>query len=355
MSAGRAGHTATLLKDGRVLIAGGWSDGYGDGQASADIFDPETGSMFATGSMTTGRSVQTATLLQDGRVLMTGGFDATGTIVASAELYDPLAGTFTPTGSMTTARAEHSATVLTDGRVLIAGGIEADHMVLRTAELYDPAKGTFSATGNMTIERGGEFTATRLNDGRVLLTGGCCHWSDSSVGPGQTAELYDPRAGTFTATGSMTREREGQVAVLLPSGKVLVAGGADGTDNVMSAAELYDPSTGSFTATGSMTAPRLGGQATVLLDGRVLVTGGDVDVESYTTAGGFSGHTLPLSSADIYDPSTGAFTSTGSMGHVRVGHTSTLLDDGRVLIAGGWDGTSYDTYGYLSSAEIYTP
>ncbi len=158
LGAGRQIHTATLLADGRVLVAGGF-DFADQPLSSAAVYDPATGTFSPTGSMATARGLATATLLADGRVLVAGGGAATwvqpGLVLASAELYDPKTGTFSPTGSMATAREGHTATLLRDGRVLIAGGIDAstgDHTVA-SAELYDPKTGTFSPTGPMKTAR----------------------------------------------------------------------------------------------------------------------------------------------------------------------------------------------------------
>jgi hypothetical protein len=227
MAKARDSHTATLLYDGRVLIAGG-------PYSSAELYDPAAGTFSPTGSMTTARSGHTATLLSDGRVLIAGG---DGFDLASAELYSPAAGTFSPTGSMTTARSGHTATLLADGRVLIAGGggVFSNAYYTDSAELYDPATGTFRPTGSMTRARSGH-TATRLTDGRVLITAGR---RGSYLG---SAELYDPATGTFSPTGSMATARESHTATLLADGRVLIVGGSvAGVGPATASAELYQP------------------------------------------------------------------------------------------------------------------
>ena len=190
----------------------------------------------ATGSMTTARQSYTATLLGNGKVLIVGGLDNDGNTLASAELHDPAAGTSTATGSMTAARIEHTATLLGNEMVLIAGGGDAGGDLVASAELYDPSAGTFTATG-MASPRDAH-TATLLCSGKVLIAGG--HWANDRVSSNlASAELYDPTAGTFTATRDMTAMRVGHTATLLPNGKVLIAGGDDG-DNALASAELYE-------------------------------------------------------------------------------------------------------------------
>src|ERR1700687_4294770 len=245
------------------------------------------GVFIPTGSLTTARYRATANLLPNGRVLIAGGLDATGSALSSAELYDPAAGIFTATGSMATARDQQTATLLSDGKVLIAGGAGANGLALQTAELYDPATSTFIAAGSMTTARA-THTATLLPNGKVLIAGG-----GGSLPELSTAELYDPAAGTFTATGSMAAARAVHTATLLANGKVLIAGGAGASPGpgYLSSAELYDPVAGTFTVTGSMTTAREYHTATLLADGHVLISGGINGSD--------------LSSAELYDPVAG--------------------------------------------------
>ena len=342
MTHARSYHPATALTGGRVLLAGGYFDRYPI--TAADLFDPTTGTFSATGPMVKARGFDTATRLADGGVLFVGGdpsaWNFDGPYLGSAEIYDPTTGTFSPTGSLATGRNMHTATLLLDGRVLIAGGNVSGQHPLASAELYDPATGTFSATGSLVVARG-FHTATLLADGRVLITGGT---SDGWVGDHflSSAEIYDPTTGKFTATGQMTDKRGNHTATRLPDGSVLITGGTATGGTSLASSEIYDPKRGKFTATGSMTAARTFQEATLLLDGRVLVSGGDPAGWSYD--GPF------FASAEIFDPKTGTFTVTGSMIDKLTNHTATLLPDGRVLIAGGYNGSAD-----VTSAELYDP
>jgi N-acetylneuraminic acid mutarotase len=341
-----------------VLVAGGYDAGFPPNFADAEIYNPNSGTWAPTASMNDARAAHTATLLKDGRVLVTGGFGSFFDILATAEIYDPTTGAWTYTGNMTMPRVEHTATLLPDGRVLVAGG-ETPTGRTNTTELYDPRTGTWTLTGNMSVERA-EATLTVLNgqgrderfgqnDGEgynegfgrnngeghdkgfgytVLVAGG-----SAGIGQGGTplnsAELYNPKTGTWTLTGNMTQPRADHAAVLLKgSGKVLVIGGrADipGPPTYLNTAELYDPSTGTWSTTGSMASPRgeMHDATLVLKDGNVLVTGG------------YSAFSTPQDSAELYNPKSGTWTSAGTMSVPRAGHTATMLYNGKVLVAGG--------------------
>jgi hypothetical protein len=317
-------HTATLLPDGKVLVAGG-----GLAEASAELYDPRSGSWTATGSMNEERSGSTATLLRDGKVLVVLG--------ASAELYDPASGTWTRTANMNAFRSGHTATLLRDGKVLVAGGA-GEGGQLASAELYDPSSGSWTATGSLHAARS-LHTAALLPDGTLLVAGG--NSSNVDIQAMASAELYDPSSGSWTTTANMSVARAAFLAALLPDGKVLVAGtdAPTDTDTAARSAELYDPVSGTWTATGAMIEARFAWfqVATVLHDGKVLVAGG-------------RGILGDLASAELYDPRIGTWTATANMIEARNGHTATLLPDGRVLVAGG-EGDDDP----LASAELYDP
>jgi N-acetylneuraminic acid mutarotase len=328
MSAARVMHSATVLRDGKVLVAGGFSNGEGAGPlASAELFDPTTGSWTRTGDMLQARAGHTATLLPDDRVLIAGGGTSPAEVLASAELYDPDSGAWTATGPMLAARGSHTATLLNDGTVLVAGGADgvAAADITASAERYDPATGAWTAAGSMTESRT-LHVAALLSDGTVLVAGGL----DKNGRGLASAERYDPANATWVATGPMSTVRVTHAAATLADGRVLVVGGLSGgfggdlvPSDILASAEVYDLISSRWTATGSMATPRFNFPAVALLDGDILVEAGD------TLGRG------PLESAERYDPGTATWIATGDVVFGRAAHLATLLNDGRVLLTGG--------------------
>jgi hypothetical protein len=257
-----AGHTATLLQNGRVLVVGG-------GNSSSQIYDPTSNTWSSAGGIGGQRSYHSATLLPGGKVLIAGGSDQSGKTINSAILYDPSTGAYSNTGNMTVSRDFHTATPLPDGTVLIAGGRTSSgsgYMYQASAEIYDPTKGTFAAVGAMGSARYGH-SAIVLSNGQVLVAGG------ASTAAIASAELYDPVAGVFSSTSALTLTTPRQYFTAMPFyGSIVEAGGLNGSTRLQSA-EQYQG--GTFLPMGNMTAPRAAYTATVLSDGKtVLITGG---------------------------------------------------------------------------------
>lgn len=288
---------------------------------------PITTNVMKTLDMLVPRAAHTSTLLPDGMILLAGGFASGDNSLSSAEIYDPTSGTFSFTGSMNSARQSHTATLLQNGKVLIAGGYGNSGEYLRTAELYDPMTGEFTLIGEMTTPRAGQ-TAALLNNGNVLLAGGVT----TGWGFLQTAELYDPNKNTFASTGNMHVARESHTATLLNDGKVLITGGHQGRRSsitIHSSAEVYDPGSGIFALTSNMLTRRHKHDAVLLEDGRVLIAGG---TDERDEDGQYK-------STEVYNPDTGQFSKMSDMkaNRYKFQGTSFLLKNGNVLIMGGAD------------------
>lgn len=357
MSVPREDHTATLLPNGDVLAAGGNTTGTASLTitASAETYSASAARWAATGSLNTPRFSHTATLLANGTVLVAGGVDATGATLASAELYNPVTGAWTATGSLSTPRSEHTATLLGNGKVLVVGGccIAGINDYISSSEIYDPATGTWTVTGSLSTPVA-NHTATLLASGNVLVAGGTTvvpYGGITFLTQGvSTAEIYNAGLGTWTVTGSMTTARTAHTATLLSNGKVLVAGGlqlGNPISTPVTSAELYDPAAGTWNATGSLSIPRASHTATLLPNGKVLVAGSVPIPDAITVS-------YPPATSEIYDPVAATWTTTGSMTTGREFHTATLLSNGTVLVTGG-DNGAFNSGGTasLSSSEIY--
>jgi hypothetical protein len=265
LNTARNSHTATLLLNSQVLVAGG-RDSAGNTLTSAELYDPSTGKWTVTRSMATARQTHSATLLTNGDVLVAGGifsFNINGTVTcnATAELYNSSTGQWTTTGNMTAPRCYHSATLLTDGTVLVAGGGTISSPD-NSAEIYDPSKGTWKATGSMNVARA-VTAATLLPSGQVLISGG-----NSTSAGGRSAELYSN--GHWRLTTSMNVPRQSLTATLLTNGDVLVFGGSNLESN---ATEFYNPNpaTRSRTHCFCVSPPISGHTETLLPNGKVLI------------------------------------------------------------------------------------
>jgi Galactose oxidase, central domain/Kelch motif len=333
----RNSHTATLLPNGKVLVAGGTSGASEGTLNSAELYDPATGTWSRTGSLNVPRFQSTATLLPNGKVLVAGGISNPTSVTATAELYDPATGTWSLTGDLNSTRFWHSATLLSNGKVLIAGGHGGQDGPRGSAELYDPASETWTITGSLfNTGRAGRMmhTATLLQNGKVLVVGGI-DGDDFEVGF-SSAELYDIDTGTWSAADSLRTNRALHTATLLQNGLVLVVGGS----NFWDSAEQYDPVTNTWSHGGTLIrSNRSSHTATLLPAGRVLI------------AGGYADNLQSLNSAELYKLGTGTWSTTASLQTARSSHTATPLQNGKVLIAGGFDSASAS----LNSAELYDP
>lgn len=319
MGAPRAAHTATTLRDGRVLIAGGFVST--TSPVGAEIFDAAAGRFISAGPMQLVRHSHTATRLADGRVLIIGGYGPGNEPTTRTEIYDPASNTFAPTGSLQVARSGHVAVLLADGSVLVAGGVGTGWSFLASAERYDPATGRFTSTGAMAVARESHVAAL-LNNGRVVVIGGH-QGRRANIKLFASAEEYDPANGRFSPVGDMAIRRHKHDAVLLADGRVLVTGGSDERDDrgAYRDAERYDPATQRFTrvdATMQHARYKHTGSSVLLPDGRVLIAGG-------------------APHAEVFDPVRSRF-DVVSGGETLAGQFSAaaLLPRGGVLITGGY-------------------
>ena len=344
MSLTRGTHTATLLGDGRILIAGG-DDASGRLDAitdTAEIFDPSTGRWDQAGAMSWQRTAHAAVALNDGRALLVGGAGVKQTDIQQqgqslplleAETFDPSTDTWSLAGEISIPREGLAIAKLADGNILISGGDNGsgeDDSVVNTAEVFDAASGIWSLTASMSISRQGH-SAVLLRNGAVLVSGG-----DDSEDALRSTEIYDPAGGAWQTADEMVNARERFTATVLEDGRVLAAGGSGGS-GPQSSAEIYDPQTGAWSTTGELETARLKHAAVRLQDGRVLVIGG-LGVGQFVAA------------AEIYDPSEGTWSAAGTLTTGRGFHTATLANDGTVIVVGG-----FGFSGPLNSTEIYDP
>lgn len=330
-----------------ALSLRGGSDGGGTPTAPL----PAVGQWSALPDLVNIRGTTTAVVLKNGKALAAGGGVGQQAVTA-AELFDPASGVWTPTGALTQARRGHQAVLLPDGRVLVAGGI-AESELLASAEIYDPATAKWAPTGPMTVARLGN-TLTVLANGNVLATGGTSSGTASGAGGGQTigptgtAEIYNVAAGKWAPTaGALSTPRFEHSATLLDDGRVLIAGGqgppVSGASAALVTTEIYDVAVDSFRKSNDMGDARFNHTAVKLPDRSVMVVGG---------AGGPNGD-ISLSTAEIFTPGDGRWTAAGTLAASRTGHTATVFNDGRVLVAGG-ESVTRGNRRSLDSAEIFS-
>jgi N-acetylneuraminic acid mutarotase len=348
LNVARYNHTATLLPSGEVLVAGGeggtaaaltWL-------ASAELYDPKTRKWTLTGSMSVGRTDHTATLLANGEVLVAGGTDYEINCYATAELYNPSTGEWTLTGSMTQPRCLHSATQLPNGEVLVSGGVNSIYNTntntVTGAEIYNPATGRWTATGSLNVSRAQAATLL-IADGEVLSAGGYNNTGNNAQNTYLTsAELYDPSTQAWTLTSSISgTSGVPATPVLLTNGDVLVANDA----------QFYISGSATWSATGPLlTTAGPPTKAVDLGNGNVLATGSECKSTNKFYSCGFG----PTGIAQLYSFSRNTWSQTGSL-YPRFYHTMTLLSSGDVLVAGGFYRSPMNVISILSTAELYTP
>jgi N-acetylneuraminic acid mutarotase len=339
MNQGRSNHTMTVLPDGKVLAAGGIYSGLAP-VSSSEIYDPDTGTWIPAGSMNLERYNHRATRLQNGRVLVTGGHMGEWQ-TESCELFDPEIGTWTWTGGMEVFRSGHTATLLADGKVLVAGGFSGEGY-LDSCEIYDPATLEWTATGSLNQARS-SHEAALLSDGKVLVVGGS-YEEDSDIHVLSSCEVFDPATGTWDFLESeLITGRSGPNLEVLGDGRLFVMGGFVGSGTFASSCELYDPGDAEpvWEAVESMIVDRNGGCSVVLDSGLVMIVGGSW----------YDGYDIvPTSSCELYDPDTDTWNETSDLIVAREGHGAILLENGTVLVTGGFDSPAS-----LSSCELYEP
>jgi N-acetylneuraminic acid mutarotase len=324
LAEGRMNHTTTALPSGKALIVGGGLASNGNSAlSSVELYDPAANAFSAAAPLAVARRYHSATLLASGKVLVVGGFNGVN-MLNTAVLYDPATNTWSGGGTMAKTRALHTATLLASGKVLIVGGTEDGGGMPNTAEVYDPATNAWTPAGTITRVRF-HHVAGLLGSGKVLIAGG-----DNGPSAFDSVEIYDPATNAWTPGPPTSIARQEAIGVMLPSGRFLVVGGVNVAGQVQSSAEQYDPATNSWSGVASMSTQRRWHVATMLPSGKLLVAGG---VDSYFN---YNIHDW----AEMYDPVLNLWTYAGAFGTHRHSHTLTTLASGKVMIAGGTDGTT---------------
>jgi len=286
MNIARQYHTATLLASGKVLVSGGSNPGAAGlfNLSSAEIYDPGANTWSLVGSMSTGRAGHTATLLTSGKVLVVAGSNGgTVDLLMTSEIFDPSTNSWTPAASLAQERSGHTATLLQNGDVLVAAGFGGRFTyLLATAELYDPIGNTWSSAGSISAPKSSQ-TATLLPNGQVLVAGGLGGTAEQST-VYSSADIYDPDANAWSSAASMLSPLYGHTATLLPNGTVLIVGGADLTSVGTVNTEIYDPIAQGWTSGANLVLGRFDHAATLLGNGELLILAGQSIGQSQTLA-----------------------------------------------------------------------
>ncbi len=333
MHTSRVAFTLSLLPDGKALAAGGfYNDGSDHFLNTSESYDILTGVWsLTTGNMNTSRTRHTATVLLDGRILVAGGINGQGPI-SSAETFDPVSRTWSQTGAMSSKRENHTATRLNDGRVLVVGGCQ-DFVCMTSAEIYDPAAGTWQSAASLPAGARKDHTAVLLNDGSVLVAGGV----NTSTTPWtyyNSAYRYYPVSNTWSAAGSMSEYRKQHTAVLARDGKVIVAGGFGkppfGDASYPVTTEAYDP------AANTWAKLKTAANADIVIDyGRTQALGVVDAFGTFLLFGGFDGTAAGSVQYRSLNSSTDTWHPHGSLYSPRYGAAAVQLSNGAILLAGG--------------------
>ena len=326
----RVSHSATLLPDGRVLVVGGMDEGFNPLRTS-EVFDPETNRWTAADEMREARTEHSAALLKDGRVIVTGGMNEKLEIIGTTEIFDPEMGKWSEYEGMRTVRRGHFALSLPDGKVAVVGGVGqtlgglgilaniSATGALLSTEIYDPKTNTWSRANDMREGHSGGL-AVVLKDGRVLIAGGYNQAEGLA-----SSEVFDPSVDQWMRTSSMVRKTFANTATVLTDGSVLFTGGfgmSRAKGGITPGSEVFDPKSNEWRKAPDTVHGRMGHTITLLPDGRVVTIGG-------STASG------PVNTAEYMEPKTWLWSEITPMSVERSQHTATLLDDGRILVAGG--------------------
>jgi N-acetylneuraminic acid mutarotase len=359
LSAARGSHVAAPLPGGKVLVAGGTTDG-SSCLTSAEIYTPATNTWTPAASMGSARCGAAAVALSGGKVLVAGGGTSAtnpATGFNTGEVYDPAANSWTAvSNTMSSYRFLHPvAVVMANGQVLIAGGVDHSANALKTADVYNPATNSFAATNSMGTGRA-FASAVLLSTGSVLVAGGTT--GSPANTPSSTGEVYNPTSASWTpVTGSTSQPRAGASAAALPGGKALIAGGAmysisGSTETAQgeSSTDIYNASTNSFTPGPAMATARSNFGIAPLAGGRVVVGGGFTTLTVNFMTG--TAVATPTSSSEVYDAASNTWTTAGPQPTAVIAPTFTALSSGQVLSAGG---TGSDTHTGSNEAALFTP